>query len=36
MLDKAKVKNAEVDDIGSNQDAVDSCPVTCIKITEIQ
>ena len=34
--DKAKVKNPEVDDIGCNKDAADSCPVTCIKITELK
>ena len=33
--DKAIAKNAEVEEIGKNQDAADGCPVDCIKITEI-
>ncbi|RLG13992.1 MAG: ferredoxin [Candidatus Nanohalarchaeota archaeon] len=31
---KARIKNKEVDDISCNQEAKDSCPVDCIKITE--
>ncbi|MBW2989792.1 ferredoxin [Candidatus Woesearchaeota archaeon] len=34
--DKAKAKQAEVDDIGCNKDAADVCPVEAIKITEMQ
>ena len=33
---KAKVKKAEVKDIGCNKEAVDVCPVNCIKITELK
>ncbi len=33
--DKAIVKNAEVGEIGTNQEAADGCPVTCIKVTEL-
>ena len=33
--DKAIVKNAEIEEIGSNQDAADGCPVSCIKVTTI-
>jgi len=33
--DKSKPKKNEVDDIGCNQDAADSCPVAAIKITKI-
>ena len=29
---KAKVKKAEVEEIGCNKDAADACPVQCIKI----
>ncbi|MBL7050944.1 ferredoxin [Candidatus Woesearchaeota archaeon] len=32
--DKAKEIETEFDEIGCNQDAVDSCPVDCIKIVE--
>jgi ferredoxin len=32
--DKAKPIKAEVDEIGCNQEASDSCPVTAIKITK--
>ena len=35
LKDKAKVKKAEVDEIGCNQDAADVCPVSCIKIRKI-
>ncbi|MEA3342850.1 MAG: ferredoxin [archaeon] len=31
---KAKVKNAEVDEPGCNEEAKESCPVSCIKIEE--
>lgn len=31
---KAKVKNAEVDELGCNEEAKESCPVSCIKIEE--
>ena len=34
--DKAKPKKAEVDDIGCNQDAVDSCPTNAIKIKKTE
>lgn len=34
--DKAKEVKTELDEIGCNQDAVDSCPVDCIKIVEIK
>jgi len=29
---RARPKKTELDDIGCNQDAADSCPVQCIKI----
>ena len=32
---KSKVKKAKVDKIGCSQEAADSCPVQCIKITEL-
>ena len=32
---KAVPKHAEVKELGTNQDAADSCPVSCIKITKI-
>ena len=32
--DKAVVKNAEVDEVGCNQEAADACPVDSIKVTE--
>ncbi len=31
---KAKVKNPEVDELGCNEEAKESCPVSCIKIEE--
>ncbi len=31
---KAKVKTAEVDELGKNEEAKESCPVSCIKIEE--
>jgi ferredoxin len=34
--DKAKVVNEEVDTIGANQEAADSCPVSAIKVTKIE
>ncbi len=34
--DKAKAKQAEVDDIGCNKDGAEACPVDAIKITEIK
>ncbi|OYT35468.1 MAG: ferredoxin [Candidatus Aenigmarchaeota archaeon ex4484_52] len=33
---KAKIINDEVENIGCNKDAKDSCPVDCIKIKEIK
>ena len=33
--DKAKAKETEVDEKGCNEAAADSCPVSCIKITEM-
>jgi len=33
--DKAKPKQAEVEEISCNQDAADACPVDAIKITEM-
>ena len=32
---KAKVKDAGVDEIGCNQEAADVCPVQCIKIKKV-
>jgi|TARA_B100001971_G_C18110022_1_gene493655 ferredoxin len=32
---KAKPKNAEVDEIGCNKDAKDVCPVDAIKVAEL-
>jgi ferredoxin len=32
--DKAKPVKPEVDELGTNQEAADSCPVTAIKITK--
>ena len=32
---KAKVKQAELDDIGCSKEASDNCPVDCIKVTEL-
>lgn len=32
--DKAKPVNSEIDTLGSNQEAMDSCPVSAIKITK--
>jgi len=32
--DKAKSVKAEVDELGTNQEAADSCPVSAIKITK--
>ena len=32
--DKAKPKQAEVDDVGCNNDAKEVCPVDAIKVTE--
>ena len=34
--DKARAKKAEVSKVGCNKDAADSCPVSCIKITELK
>jgi ferredoxin len=34
--DKAKVKKAETDDAGCASEAVDACPVNCIKVSEMQ
>ncbi|MBW2975461.1 ferredoxin [Candidatus Woesearchaeota archaeon] len=34
--DKAKPKQAEVDDIGCNKEAADACPADAIKISEIK
>jgi len=34
--DKAKPKEAKVNDISCNQDASDACPVTAIKITKLK
>ena len=31
---KAKVKNADIDDMGCSKEAADVCPVTCIHIME--
>ncbi len=31
---KAKVKNADVGELGCNEEAKESCPVSCIKIEE--
>lgn len=33
---KASPIKKEVDDIGCNQQAADSCPVSCIKITKVE
>ena len=32
---KAIVKNVEVEEIGCNQDAADTCPMNCISIEEV-
>jgi ferredoxin len=32
--DKAKVKQPDVDDIGTNQEAADACPKACIIVEE--
>ena len=32
---KAVPKAEQVDEVGTNQDAADACPVDCIKITEV-
>ena len=34
--DKAKVKTTEVEDSSCSQAAADGCPVTCIKVTELE
>ncbi|NQU79127.1 ferredoxin [Candidatus Woesearchaeota archaeon] len=31
---KSKPKSTELDDMGCNQEAADSCPVNCIKIIQ--
>ena len=33
--DKAKVKQAEVPEEGCNKEAVEACPVNCIKVMEM-
>jgi ferredoxin len=32
---KAKPKKTELDELGCNQEAADSCPVSCIKVVEV-
>lgn len=34
--DKAKPKQAEVEEVGCNNDGKDACPVEAIKVTEMQ
>jgi ferredoxin len=34
--DKAKAKQTEIEEVGCAQEAAESCPVTCIKVTEIK